>query len=79
MATAGNGTAGNGTLTVYGNMVLNNPVKLRGYTVATLPAGTEGMIAYVADAVAPTYLGALTGGGAVKCPVFYNGSAWVSH
>jgi hypothetical protein len=78
-ATGGNGTAGNGTLTVYGNMVLNNPVKLRGYTVATLPAGTEGMIAYVADAVAPTYLGALTGGGAVKCPVFYNGSAWVSH
>ena len=47
-------------------------------TVATLPAGTQGDIAYVTDAVAPTYLGALTGGGTVKTPVFYNGTAWVS-
>ena len=52
---------------------------LIGYTVATLPGGTAGMTAYVTDAVAPTYLGALTGGGTVKCPVFYNGTAWVSH
>lgn len=54
------------------------PVILPAYTVATLPAGTVGMVAYVTDATAPTYLGALTGGGAVKCPVFYNGTAWVS-
>lgn len=53
--------------------------KLTGYTVGTLPAGTIGDEAYVTDATAPTYLGALTGGGAVVCPVFYNGSAWVSH
>jgi hypothetical protein len=53
-------------------------VKTSGYTVAGLPAGTAGMRAYVTDATAPTYLGALTGGGAVVCPVFYNGSAWVS-
>jgi hypothetical protein len=44
-----------------------------------LPAGTVGMIAYVTDATLPTYLGTLTGGGSVKCPVFYNGTAWVSH
>lgn len=49
-----------------------------GYTVAGLPAGTIGMRAYVTDATAPTYLGTLTGGGTVVCPVFYNGSAWVS-
>jgi Phage tail repeat like len=54
------------------------PIVLPSYTVATLPTGVEGMRAYVTDATAPTYLGALTGGGAVKCPVFYNGSAWVS-
>lgn len=54
-------------------------VKTGGYTVATLPAGTVGMMAYVTDATAPTFLGALTGGGAVVCPVFYNGAAWVSH
>ena len=38
-----------------------------------------GATAYVTDATAPTYLGTLTGGGAVVCPVFYNGTAWVSH
>jgi len=37
------------------------------------------MEAYVTDAVAPTYLGALTGGGTVVTPVFYNGTAWVAH
>ena len=37
-----------------------------------------GAKAYVTDALAPTYLGALIGGGAVSCPVFYNGAAWVS-
>jgi hypothetical protein len=52
-----------------------------GFTVATLPAASaalKGARAFVTDATAPTYLGALTGGGAVCCPVFCNGSAWVS-
>jgi hypothetical protein len=49
------------------------------YTVATLPAaGTAGRRAYVTDALAPTFLGAMTGGGAVICPVFDNGTAWVA-
>lgn len=49
------------------------------YTVATLPAaGTAGRRAYVTDALAPAFLGALTGGGAVVCPVFDNGTAWVA-
>lgn len=67
-------------LTVSGTAITATlPVTLQGYTVATLPAGTIGMTAYVTDATAPTYLGTLTGGGSVVCPVFYNGSAWVSH
>ena len=53
--------------------------QLKNYTVGTLPVGTEGDTAYVTDATAPTYLGALVGGGAVKCPVFFNGTIWVSH
>lgn len=48
------------------------------YTVATLPAGSEGMISGVSDALAPVFLGALTGGGAIHTPVYYNGSAWVA-
>lgn len=49
------------------------------YTVATLPAGTVGDKAMVTDATTPTYLGTLTGGGAITCLVFYNGTNWVSH
>lgn len=49
------------------------------YTVATLPTGVLGDTAFITDAVAPTYLGALTGGGSVACPVFHNGTNWVSH
>jgi hypothetical protein len=54
-------------------------IRLKGYTVATLPAGTQGDTAYVTDATAPTYLGALIGGGAIKCPVFFDGVSWKSH
>jgi hypothetical protein len=39
----------------------------------------QGAQAVVTDATTPTYLGALTGGGAIVCPVVYNGTAWVSH
>jgi hypothetical protein len=60
------------------NVIIDNTLQLKGFTVATLPAGTVGMRAYVTDATAPTYNGALTGGGAVTIPVFYNGAAWVS-
>lgn len=57
----------------------DSATKLTAYTVATLPTGTIGDIAYVTDATAPTYLGTLTGGGSIVCPVFFNGVAWVSH
>ena len=53
-------------------------IKTSGFTVATLPAGAVGQRAYVTDSLAPTYLGALVGGGAVNAPVFHNGTAWVS-
>jgi len=55
------------------------PVQLPGYTVATLPAGAQGDIAYVTDALAPTFLTAVVGGGAVVTPVFYDGTNWVSY
>lgn len=48
------------------------------YTVATLPAAsTQGRRSWVTDALAPVFLAAPTGGGAVVCPVFDNGTAWV--
>jgi hypothetical protein len=48
------------------------------YLVANLPTGTLGSQAIVTDATAPTYLGVLVGGGTVKCPVWHNGTIWVS-
>ena len=53
-------------------------VKLAGYTVATLPAGTVGMTAYVTDALAPTFGATLVGGGAVITKAFYNGTNWIN-
>lgn len=60
-------------------LATTSDIKLKSYTVSTLPIGTIGDQAYVTDATAPTYLGALSGGGSAVCPVFYNGTAWVSH
>lgn len=49
------------------------------YTVGTLPTPTvTGMRAYVTDASAPTFLGTVVGGGAVTCPVFFDGTNWVA-
>ena len=67
------------TTTVNGSTVFTGTFQSQGYTVATLPtAGTAGRRAHVTDALAPTFLGVLTGGGAVRCPVFDNGTAWVA-
>ena len=79
-ANSGGGATVQNTLATA--MVIDSVKTVRlgtGYTVATLPAaGTAGRRTYVTDALAPTFLGALTGGGAVVCPVFDNGTAWVS-
>lgn len=64
---------------MFKEVIADGVVRLKSYTVATLPTGVEGDTAYVTDATAPTYLGTLTGGGSVVCPVFYNGTAWVSN
>jgi len=62
-----------------GGLRATGPIRLKNYTVATLPTGVQGDTAFVTDATAPTYLGTLIGGGSVVTPVFYNGTAWVSH
>lgn len=61
----------------WNTLTASIPVILMGYTVATLPAGTVGMSAYVTDALAPAWNAAVVGGGAVVVKVFYNGAAWV--
>lgn len=49
--------------------------------VSALPicgASQEGAIRGVTDALAPTFLGVLTGGSSTHTPVYCNGTAWVS-
>lgn len=62
-----------------GVVINSNVNRLKNYTVATLPAGTQGDTAFVTDALAPTYLSTVVGGGAVVTPVFYNGTNWVGY
>ncbi len=59
-------------------VVTNVPVRLKGYTVATLPAGTAGDTAYCTDLLAPSLFAVAVGGGAVIGTVFYNGTNWVA-
>lgn len=49
------------------------------YTVATLPSLSPfmGDLAYVSDALAPTFNATVVGGGAVLTKVWYNGTNWV--
>lgn len=82
----GNGAVGSGSNTVtLGDSAITKTV-LKGvinsaktYTVATLPTGVLGDRTTVTDALAPTFLGVVAGGGAVVTPVFYNGTNWVAH
>lgn len=82
--TAGTGTDNiDLTLTSAGTGIVNvtqGIIRLAAaFTVATLPAaGTQGRMAYVTDALTPTFLTLAVGGGAVVTPVFDNGSSWVT-
>lgn len=74
-----NGTSSPASRVTFDTLGASNfkgPVVLKGYTVAGLPAGVLGATAFVTDAVACTFLTTVTGGGAVNCPVFYDGTTW---
>lgn len=71
------GTATLLTIDNAGVITVAAPIALKSYTVATLPAGVAGYKAYVTDALAPTYLTTVVGGGAIVTEVFYNGTNYV--
>jgi len=71
-----------GTLNTYRdlkarNFISDGVVRLKGYTVATLPTGTIGDTAYVTDSNVPTFLGTAMSGGTTVVKVFFNGTNWV--
>ena len=57
--------------------VFKVPAQMAVYTVATLPAGVQGMRAMVTDATATTFASIVAGGGANSVPVVHNGTNWV--
>ncbi|MEO7308533.1 MAG: hypothetical protein ABIR78_05960, partial [Ferruginibacter sp.] len=54
-------------------------MKLKAYTVATLPTGAVGDMAYVSDALTPAFGVTLVGGGAVNTIAFFDGTNWTAH
>lgn len=66
-------------LQVTGKTIFGAQARLKSYTVSTLPSGTEGDTAYVTDALAPSFLAVVVGGGSTRTPVFYNGTSWVGY
>ncbi len=67
------------TFTFSDPVLFDGYARLKAYTVATLPTGVTGAMAYCTDLLTPTYLATAVGGGAVVAPVFYNGSNWICH
>jgi hypothetical protein len=64
------------------NLTVNGSVQTARNTVASLPtcnANTEGSRYGVTDALSPTFLGAIVGGGSVHAPVYCNGTSWVAN
>lgn len=60
------------------NKTLTLPT-ITAYTVAALPTvGTLGRLAVVTDALAPTFMATIVGGGVVKALVLDNGTNWVA-
>lgn len=69
-----------GKLSSAASVASSGPIQPGVFTVATLGAYASpvlGMRAAVTDATSCTLNGTLTGGGSVKCPVWFNGTAWV--
>jgi hypothetical protein len=66
------------TIDASQNTTLAGTIRMASYLVAGLPvAGTAGRRAYVTNALAPTFLATVVGGGAVVVPVFDNGVNWI--
>jgi hypothetical protein len=58
-------------------LATTDDIKLKEYTVATLPTGTKGDVAFVNNALTPTFLAPVVGGGSIVVRVFHNGTTWV--
>ncbi len=75
-------TSNDAALAVAGTLKANAGLIPPASTVAALPpcaAATQDRIYVVTDATAPSYRGALTGGGGVRALAYCDGSSWTAH
>ncbi len=71
-----------GNLLTVGKIIASAAIRLAGFTVATLPAGTAGDQAFVTDANTTMILAfglPLVGTGGNVVPAFYDGTNWVGN
>jgi hypothetical protein len=69
--------AGNGVFVLASTYAQSlKPLVLPQYTVATLPTGIQGAMAYVTDALTPLYNTTVVGGGSSVVRVFFDGTSW---
>ena len=69
--------AGNGVFVLASTYAQSlKPLVLPQYTVATLPTGIQGAMAYVTDALVPMYNTTVVGGGSSVVRVFFDGTSW---
>lgn len=76
---AHDGSVGIGTAAPTAKLHVDGPVRIKVYTVATLPAAASsggGARAFVSDAAAPVFMAAVVGGGGVFTPVYSDGANW---
>jgi hypothetical protein len=70
---------GAGGIQTTGKIISGDVVRLKGYTFATLPAGTQGDKAFITDGAAlPIFRANAAGGGSTVTEVFYNGTNWIN-
>lgn len=67
---------GTGALQTSGKIIAGAAVRLKSFTVATLPIGIAGEFVYVTNALGPTYGVTVVAGGTVVTPVFNDGTTW---
>lgn len=69
-----------GAINVAGGAIMGAAMRLKSYIVSSLPSATAGDNAFVTDANTSLILGlglTVTGGGANKVPVYYDGTNWI--
>jgi len=72
----------NGTswVDIFSSPSFTGTTSLGTFTVGTLPTPTTPTAyATVTNALAPTYMATVVGGGSVVCPVFFDGVSWKAH